>query len=116
MEIHLDSADEGVVRLRLGGVVRESGVADDPFDELDVSHARSSRVLLDLADVKMLNSNGLGWLLTCNKQCREAGGRLVIHSVPAMAMNVVKMMRLDNVLTIVANEQKALELTGETQA
>ena len=115
MEIHLDSASEHVVQASLTGLVRESGPDDHPLDQLDIPHIHSRRLLLNMAGVKMLNSNGLGWLLTCNKRCRAEGGRLVLHSLPTMAMNVVKMMRLNQVLTIAADEQQALQLFAETQ-
>ena len=115
MEIHLESANEHVVRAKLAGVVREMDSDEVTFDQLNLPNVHSRRLLINMAGVKMLNSNGLGWLLTCNKQCCEAGGRLILHSLPSMALNVVKMMRLNQVLTVAADEDRALELAGETQ-
>jgi anti-anti-sigma regulatory factor len=52
----------------------------------------------------------MGWLLLCNKRFREADGRLVIHSVPPVVLDVMKVMRLDRVLKLAEDEVAALAM------
>ena len=109
MDIEVVSNDEELVQIKLGGTVRETSADDDPLTTLNVTEIYARQVLAGMSGVKMLNSHGLGWLLKCHKRFKETGGRLILHSVPTLSMNVIKMMKLDQVLTVVADEKQALE-------
>ena len=66
------------------------------------------RVLLSLAEVTFVDSTGLGWLLKCNKLFRDAGGTLMIHSIPPIVLDVINVMRLSQVLKLFDDEESAL--------
>jgi anti-anti-sigma factor len=67
-------------------------------------------VLLSLAETEFIDSSGLSWLLECHQKFCDAGGWLVIHSVPPGVMDTLMMMRLELVLNLVENETDALKL------
>jgi anti-anti-sigma factor len=57
-------------------------------------------VLLDLSGADFISSSGIGWLITCNKRFKEAGGLLIIHSLVPMVSQMLTLMRLNRVLSI----------------
>jgi anti-sigma B factor antagonist len=109
MQLSIVSSDGSVSRLQVAGQITQGALANrpEPIGELLGQGAYARRVSLDLAEATFIDSSGLGWLLSCNKHFREAGGKLVIHSVPPVILDVIKVMRIDQVLTIVEDEAAA---------
>jgi len=106
----------GFVRMELVGQLTRSGWPTDydPMVELYGSGVHSAKVLLNLSQANYLDSSGVSWLLACNKRFKEAGGCLVLHSISPMTMQFLKLMRMDLVLTMAADETAArLKANGE---
>jgi hypothetical protein len=74
----------------------------------------SGLTLLSLADTEFIDSSGLSWLLECHQKFSDAGGRLVIHSVPPSVMDTLMMMRLELVLNVAEDEAAASIWTVST--
>jgi anti-sigma B factor antagonist len=112
MQLSIVSNDGGVVRVRASGQITQGALAanPEPMGPLLGEGGYGRRVALSLADATFLDSSGMGWLLLCNKRFREADGRLVIHSVPPVVLDVIKVMRLDQVLKIAEDEVAALAM------
>jgi anti-anti-sigma factor len=112
MRLNIVSNDGGVVRVQAAGQITQGSLAanPEPLAGLLGEGGYGRRVALGLAEATFLDSSGMGWLLLCNKRFREAAGRLVIHSVPPLVMDVIKVMRLDQVLKIADDETAALAL------
>ena len=64
-------------------------------------------VLLDLSKADYLDSNGVSWLIIAHKHFVQAGGRLILHSLPRRLQDTVDLLRLPSILDIVANETAA---------
>ena len=64
-------------------------------------------LLLDLGAADFIDSSGLSWLLMWHKRYASAGAKLVLHSIPPMVGDVLRMMRLDSVFNIAADEKAA---------
>jgi len=117
LEIKLVSHEGTVVRLEAAGRLVHSTLAPcpDPIGRLLGGDAFTRTVLLSLEGVEFMDSSGIGWLLGCRKRFREAGGNLVVHSVPAAVLDVIKVMHLGHVLRLADNEPAALAMVqGET--
>jgi anti-anti-sigma factor len=98
-----------VVRLSAKGQIVESTPPfSDPVGEVLGPAGYDRKVLLNMAEVRFFDSMGLGWLLKCNKRFREAGGTLVIHSIPPVALDMMKVMGLSQVLKLSDDEASAL--------
>jgi len=118
MELKLVSQERGVVRLQAGGRIVHSTLAPspDPIGDVLGSDGFGQTVLLSLSRVSFVDSSGIGWLLGCRKRFREAGGRLVVHSVPAQVLDIIKVMRLGHVLQLADDEPAALAMVrGDAQ-
>jgi anti-anti-sigma factor len=61
-------------------------------------------LLLNFANVKILNSLELGTLISLNKQVRSIGGRLTLFNLDPRVLELFTMCRLDELLTICREE------------
>ena len=118
MELRLESENGKVLRMAVSGtVVDGSRMPDDPLADLgqdiDLEAVYGRPILLSLRDVKLLNSQGVGWLLRTHQKCDDAGGQLVLHSLPQMARNVLKVMRLDQLLLMATDQRQAERMIQE---
>ncbi len=112
MEVKLLSDDGQILRLEVVGRVVQSDSTPglEPISKLLGEEGYRRRVILSLAETEYVDSSGLSWLLVCHKRFCQAGGRLVIHSVPPAVSETLCMMRLDHVLYLADDEAAAEKL------
>ena len=105
-----DLHDAAMARVSVSGKItqKEMSPFDEPLVKLLGAGAYSRRVLLDLGQTEIVDSSGVGWLMTCHKRAREAGGKLVLHTIPPAVLNTLKLLQLDQVLALDASENEAL--------
>jgi anti-anti-sigma factor len=60
--------------------------------------------------VEVLDSSGIGWLLTCQKRFREAGGELVLHSLSPISRNVIRVLNMHSVFKMAGSGDEALRM------
>jgi anti-sigma B factor antagonist len=97
------SRDEGnSVRVSLAGQVtqREINPLEDPLIALLGPGGYSKTVLLDLSEADYLDSSGVGWLLSCHKRMKQAGGRLTLERPHPVVANVLKVLKLERVFDL----------------
>jgi anti-sigma B factor antagonist len=70
--------------------------------------AGNKKVLFNLAELKFINSTGLGMLMTAIARVRNAGGEMYLCNVPDMMTKILKMMKLDSTFPIALSEQDAV--------
>src|SRR5688500_1945533 len=89
MELSIVEDTPEKVRLAVSGKVtfREVSPTSDMFSELLGENVYSRPVWLDMSGADYLDSSGVGWLITCHKRFRQAGGRLVLHSLSPIVSN-----------------------------
>jgi anti-anti-sigma factor len=68
------------------------------------------KLIVDLARVTLLASVGLGGLVTLNRTCHANGGKMVVCSIGKELDALLKLTRLDKVLTIVADRPAAIKV------
>ena len=88
---------------------REFLPLQEPLSEVLMGNAFSRPVLLDLSEVTHVDSSGIGWMLACHKQLRQAGGKFIIHSCPPLFTSVAKVLRLEQILEIAPDAKAAVE-------
>lgn len=86
---------------------REAGIIETALKE--IADASKGRLVVDMSDVKVLGSMGLGMLVTLTKHCRAAGGRLSIFGIEASLLELIKITRLESFLGISKNEAAAVK-------
>ncbi len=117
MELKLVGKDGCALRLAAVGEMRQAAfqVGPDPFRVLLDELGFARPVIVNLLGITFMDSSGIGWMLKCQKRAREAGGRVVFCSLPPAILDVVKVMRLDQVLKIAENEVAAMAMADEVQ-
>ena len=66
-------------------------------------HAEGTRnVILDLKEVKYIDSSGLSALLVGNRITNDGGGILVLTSISDHVFKLIKISQLDSILNILA--------------
>ena len=62
------------------------------------------RLAIDMAEVLMIDSIGLGILINAHNSLSDLGGRLCVSNVSPDILNLFKTMRLDRHFEVIANE------------
>lgn len=78
-------------------------------DLIDAARAASWRIALDLSNVMLLASAGLGTLINLHKQCLAAGGKLVVFGLSDELIELMKLTKLNKLLTISDSRDAALK-------
>ncbi len=66
------------------------------------------RVVIDLSEVRLLTSAGIGALIMIDRECRTKGGKVAIFGLTDELMGLLKMTKLDRVFAIKKNEAEAV--------
>jgi anti-anti-sigma factor len=100
---------DNVIRVRAGGQVshRESS---DAFQTLLGPECYGHVVLLSLERSQSIDTSGLAWLIRAQNRFAASGGKLVLHSVAPVVLDLLNFARLTPLLHIAATEQAAAEL------
>ncbi len=73
---------------------------------------RKWRIVMDLKDVTMLASMGLGMLVSMHKLCQTEGGRLVVCGLREDILQLMKITHLERILKIAVDREAALKMMG----
>lgn len=69
-------------------------------------------VLLNLGQSAYMNSSGIGWLMVTHKRTRDRSGALVLYNVPRTINNIFKVLKMDQVFNLAADEAAARALAA----
>ena len=77
MKLSLDPSGGDPIRVVVSGKITQHdfGPIQEPLEALAGSGVYARHVLLDMSDATYMDSSGVGWLLTCHKRMRAAGGK-----------------------------------------
>lgn len=116
MKLTLQSDGDGVAKISIGGQVsqRQFSGSSDPLAELLGADIYQKTVAINMEQVDVLDSSGVGYLLNCNNRFKDEGGAMALHSISPVAKNVFRVLNMHLVFTICANEAEAeAELSGK---
>lgn len=78
--------------------------------ELITLHAEGVKnIVLDISEVKYIDSSGLSSLLVGNRILTEDGGIFIIASPTEHVQKLIKISQLDNVLNILPSREEAID-------
>jgi anti-sigma B factor antagonist len=70
--------------------------------------AGSKKVCFNLARMQFINSTGLGMLLTAVSKTRNAGGEVVLCSLPEQMRKLLQMTKLEGAFVVKTTEDEAI--------
>ena len=76
----------------------------------------ASKILLNLADVSFMDSSGLGEMASAFAAVNRAGGQLKLVNIPPRIVDLLRITKLDSILTGFPSEPAALESFGNGAA
>ena len=112
MDVRMLADDGDVLRLEaVGGCMCNDLLPDlRHFDELLGPEGYARKVALSLDPIVLVDTFRMSWLLILQKRFREAGGKLVVHSVRPRVMEFLGVVRFECVLYLAEDEAAALAL------
>jgi anti-sigma B factor antagonist/stage II sporulation protein AA (anti-sigma F factor antagonist) len=66
----------------------------EPLETLVGPGVYGRQITLDMSGATYMDSSGVGWLLTCYKRCRGAGGRIALCNVTPVIGNMLRLLKL----------------------
>ena len=112
MKFDILDTNDSVTNVALSGNISGRDIAPpaDPLRHSLGANCYSKNIVLHLADTEYVDSMGVSWLINCNKKFREAGGKLVLHSLHPTVLNILRVLRLESVLNIAPDAVAANKL------
>src|SRR3954468_13101597 len=112
MRLKFVSEDQFGVQLKTDGRIVHDCFKEncEPLADMYGPQVYTKCVMLDLSECEFMDSSGVGWMLMCHKRFSEASGRFILHTVPPMVGNALKLLRMHLVLTIAKDAAEAQAL------
>lgn len=64
--------------------------------------------IIEMSELKFINSSGLGMLLTCLTKARKAGGEVVLANIPEQVSNLLVITKLNSIFNTAESLEDAL--------
>jgi anti-anti-sigma factor len=112
MKLSVVSTSPDLVRLQNEGDITQIDfrAGQDLLQELLGADCYARKILLNMEKTPYIDSAGVGWLVMCHKRFKEAGGKLIIHSIPPMVYQILKLLRMPTLLSIAESDAAAQAL------
>ncbi len=120
MSLRLASIDpDGVVCVAADGEITFADTSQTSGNLLQTllgENWMKHRLLLDMSRTQYIDSSAVAWLIDTHKKLGEGGGRLVVHSVQPPVRQVLKLLRIDQLISLVPDQAAARQALTENKA
>ena len=105
------NTDDQVTILTLKGSLLADIQSRDVLEQITYTIQEGKvNLVVDLEELKFINSSGLGMLLTCLMKARKAGGELVLANAPEQVNNLLTITKLTDVFSTADSIEEAKSL------
>jgi len=98
MTFTISTAEDGSARLAIEGELDAVSVSDLRADLEKLLARQPSRVDVDLSRLRMVDSSGVGALVSLYKRARAQGGSVVLTGLRDQPLAIFRLLRLDRVM------------------
>ena len=96
------------------GELIDRGQAASLLEEIEEGIEKNeNKILLNLADLKYLNSSGLNVIINILTKARKAGGDLAICNVNKKITELLVITKLNSVFNVCDSEKKGIEILNK---
>lgn len=78
-------------------------------DLIPAAEASGWKLVLDVGEVGLLASAGIGGFVTLHQRCKQGGGAMAVYNVSDELMSLMKLTRLNKLFKIVKNREAAFK-------
>lgn len=110
------SEQDGVQLLVVRGSLDALSASDLKTEVVALGDSGAKKVLVDLDGLTLIDSSGVGVLISLFKRIRGAGGQVCFAGVKAQPKEVFRLLRLDRSLDICTTVDDAMKKLGATAA
>jgi anti-sigma B factor antagonist len=98
MTFSISINEAGIIRLSIEGELDAVTVSDLRVEIEKLLMRQIGRVEVDLSQLRMLDSSGVGALVSLYKQVRARGGEVVVLGLRDQPLAIFRLLRLDRVM------------------
>jgi anti-sigma B factor antagonist len=91
--------EDGATVLRIGGELDAVSVTEIRPVIDSLVEKQPPRVVVDLADLRLIDSSGVGSIVSLYRRVRAQGGTLTVRGLRHQPLEIFRLLRLDRVLT-----------------
>lgn len=109
LKVDRSSLESGVEVVTLGGSLTLGRDAQNfEFSIEELIKNQKTRIVLDLSEVTFVDSAGIGILVGCHGKVATAGGTLRMAGLTPRVLNVLRITKVDSILTLDDNVAASL--------
>ena len=112
MDLNVEDID-GVSVVSLNEEVLDSSNHEEFMDNVTPVLEKSTNVLLDIGNVEMVDSSGLGSFAYCLRKARDAGGKLLICCPNENVRDAFNLVHMERIVGIYDTRKEALLALAE---
>ncbi len=102
-------SDNGVTVLRLQGSLDAMTAAELKSEVVAITDAKTARVVVDLHPLTLIDSTGVGVLISLFKRTRANGGAVAFAGLQAQPKEIFRLLRLDRSLDLFPTVAEAVK-------
>jgi anti-sigma B factor antagonist len=95
MTFTISTADDGTARLSMEGELDAVSVSELRADMEKLLARQPSRIDVDLSRLRMVDSSGVGALVSLYKRSRAQGGTVVVTGLRDQPLAIFRLLKLD---------------------
>ncbi|MGZ4034323.1 MAG: STAS domain-containing protein [Bacteroidia bacterium] len=108
------STEKGVNLYLLRGELIDRGQATGILEEIEMAIEKNeNKILLDLADLKYLNSSGLNVIINILTKARKSGGDVAICNVNKKINELLIITKLNSVFNVCPSVEKGIAILNK---
>ncbi len=107
MEVKVEEAD-GVSVVILNDEVLDSSNHEDFMDTVTPILERAHNVVLDISNLEMVDSSGLGSFAYCLRKARDSGGKLMICCPNENVRDAFSLVHMERIIGIYETREEAI--------
>jgi len=111
MNFNLENRDETIIFTILNKSIEGKTAAELKSKIIIAAQPDIKALILDLTNVELMDSSGLGALLLAHRQHKEYGFPVVLVGVQDFIKSLLKITRIEDVFTYSESVEEALKLT-----
>ncbi len=94
----------------LKGRLLNNDEAEQLLQKVDETIMQSVTIIIDLSGLEYMNSTGLGLLIKILTKARNAGGEVIISSVPETIKQLLMITKINSVFNVAQTLEDALQI------